>query len=155
MMNKLTTNSPKAVWDSLLVKAQAAVRQAQLSLTNVHQQKQEAVVRSEKIDRLLLEYNQRLNDLQRRSHNTAEARNYRQFIVQLQSIAGQAKSAIDGLEVDCKEARSKLQAADLERLKVESLAQRAHEKYQKEKAYLEAKATESDNMIMYNAAKRT
>ena len=155
MMNKLTTNSPKAVWDSLLVKAQAAVRQAQLSLTNVHQQKQEAVVRSEKIDQLLLEYNQRLNDLQQRSHNTAEARNYRQFIVQLQSIAGQAKSAIDGLEVDCKEARSKLQAADLERLKVESLAQRAHEKYQKEKAYLEAKATESDNLIMYNTAKRT
>lgn len=155
MMNKLTTNSPKAVWDSLLVKAQAAVRQAQLSLTNVHQQKQEAVVRSEKIDQLLLEYNQRLNDLQQRSHNTAEARNYRQFIVQLQSIAGQAKSAIDGLEVDCKEARSKLQAADLERLKVESLAQRAHEKYKKEEAYLEAKATESDNLIMYNAAKRT
>ena len=155
MMNKLTTNSPKAVWDSLLVKAQAAVRQAQLSLTNVHQKKQEAVVRSEKIDRLLLEYNQRLNDLQQRSHNTAEARNYRQFIVQLQSIAGQAKSAIDGLEVDCKEARSKLQIADLERLKVESLAQRAREKYQKEEAYLEAKATESDNLIMYNAAKRT
>ena len=155
MMNKLTTSSPKAVWDSLLVKAQAAVRQAQLSLTNVHQQKQEAVVRSEKIDRLLLEYNQRLNDLQQRSHNTAEARNYRQFIVQLQSIAGQAKSAIDGLEVDCKEARSKLKAADLDRLKVESLAQRAHEKYQKEEAYLEAKTTESDNLIMYNTAKRT
>ena len=154
-MNKLTTNTPKAVWDSLLVKAQAAVRQAQLSLTNVHQQKQEAVVRGEKIDRLLLEYNQRLNELQRRSHNTAEVRNYRQFIVQLQSIAGQAKSAIDGLEVDCKEARSKLQIADLERLKVESLAQRAREKYQKEEAYLEAKATESDNLIMYNAAKRT
>lgn len=153
-MEKLSTKSPKAVWDSLLVKAQAAVRQAQLSLTTAHQQKQEAVIRSEKIDRLLLEYNQRLNDLQQRSHNTAEARNYRQFIVQLQSISGQAKSAIDGLEVDCKEARSKLQAADVERLKVESLAQRAHEKIQKQEAYLEQKATESENLIMYNSAKR-
>ena len=154
-MSKLTNNSPKAVWDSLLVKAQASVRQAQLSLTNAHQQKQQAIVRSEKIDRLLLEYNQRLNDLQSRSHNTAEARNYRQFIVKLQSIARQAKSAIDGLEVDCKEARSILQAADLEKLKVESLAQRAYEKYRQEETYREAKATESDNLIMYNASKRT
>ena len=92
-----------------------------------------------KIDRLLLEYNQRLNDLQQRSHNTAEARNYRQFIVQLQSISGQAKSAIDGLEVDCKEARSKLQAADVERLKVESLAQRAHRENSKTRGLFRAK----------------
>jgi len=154
-MSKLTTNSPKAVWDSLLIKAQAAVRQAQMSLTSAHQQKQEAIVRSEKIDQLLLEYNQHLNDLQRHSHNSAEARNYRQFIVQLQSISGQAKRAIDGLEIDCKEARSILREADLEKLKVESLAQRAREKYLKEQIYREAKATESDNLIMYNAAKRT
>ena len=154
-MSNSTTNAPKAVWDSLLVKAKAEVRQAQLCLTNVHQQKQEAMMRNEKINRLLLEYNQRLNDLQQQSHNPSEARNYRQFIVQLQSIAGQARSAIDGLEIDCKEARKNLQVADLERIKVESLAQRANEKYCKETSYLEAKSTESDNLILYNSAKRT
>jgi flagellar export protein FliJ len=152
-MSKRDSNTPKAVWDSLLVKAQAEVKQAQLSLTHAHQQKQQAVHRCEKIERLLLEYSQRLNELQQRSHNSAEARNYRQFIVQLQAIAGQARSAIEGLEVDCIDARSNLQAADLERLKVESLAQRAREKLQRETSYLEAKATESDNLIMYNSSR--
>ena len=149
-MDKAVNHKAKPVWNLLLVKAQNQVRQAQIVLSNVYHQRQQALQRSEQIDQLLIEYRQYLYDLQQRSQNAAEANNYRQFIVHLQTIRSRAKSVIESLEQDCKQARERLQAVDSERLKVESLAQRDAEQQRKTIASQQSKLLEAENILRHN-----
>ena len=100
-----TASDTKPVWQVLAAKAQKEVRQAQLSLAEVHQRKEQALAREEKLEALLVEYAAQLSQLQRRAHSTSEVGNYRQFIGQLQEIKKQAMTEITALESDCAEAR--------------------------------------------------
>ncbi|MDA8781651.1 flagellar FliJ family protein [Porticoccaceae bacterium] len=147
-MNNSTNGRP--VWNVLAAKAQKELRQAQLTLADMHQRKQQAVERDEKLEQLLVEYALQLTEVQQRAHSTSEAGNYRQFINQLQDIKIRAKNEIQALENDCKDARQTLVAADCERLKLESLAQRAEDKQNQQLASQEAKRAEAENIIQYN-----
>jgi flagellar export protein FliJ len=147
-MSNSTNGRP--VWNVLAAKAQKEVRQAQLTLADMHQRKQQAMERDEKLEQLLVEYALQLSQVQQRAHSTSEAGNYRQFISQLQDIKNRAKNEIQALENDCKDARQTLVAADCERLKLESLAQRAEDKKNQQAASDEARRAEAQSIIQYN-----
>ena len=80
------TEQKKPVWQVLAAKAGKEVRQAQLVLAEMHQRKEQAQARDEKLEQLLVEYAAQLHAVQRRAHSTAEAGNYRQFIGQLRTL---------------------------------------------------------------------
>jgi flagellar export protein FliJ len=140
------TEQKKPVWQVLAAKAEKEVRQAQLVLAEMHQRKEQAQARDEK----LVESAAQLHAVQRRAHSTAEAGNYRQFIGQLQDIKNRAKTEISALEVDCTDARKVLMAADRERLKLEKLAERARQEQARALELTENRATEAQSIIQYN-----
>ena len=144
------TEQKKPVWQVLAVKAEKEVRQAQLVLTEIHQRKEQALARDEKLEQLLVEYAAQLHAVQQRAHSTAEAGNYRQFIGQLQEIKNRAKTEISALELDCIDARKVLMAADRERLKLEKLAERAGQKQARASELKETRASEAQSIIQYN-----
>jgi flagellar export protein FliJ len=144
------TEQKKPVWQVLAAKAEKEVRQAQLVLAEMHQRKEQAQARDEKLEQLLVEYAAQLHAVQRRAHSTAEAGNYRQFIGQLQEIKNRAKNEISALELDCTDARKVLMAADRERLKLEKLAERAGQEQARASEQMENRATEAQSIIQYN-----
>ena len=81
------------VWELLASKAQREVQQAQQQLAEAQLHKDQAIEREQKLDQLLIEYAERLNSIQRRAHSTTEAGNYRNFIVQLQSIKSRSSAS--------------------------------------------------------------
>lgn len=149
-MDKTANHKAKPVWNLLLIKAQNQVRQAQMILSNCHRQRLQAQLRSEQIDQLLVEYTQHLSALHQQSKTPLEATNYRQFILQLQTLRSQAKSALVTLEEAYNQARDSLQTADRERLKVESLAQRETDRQHRAMVSHQAKLLEADNILRHN-----
>ena len=145
-----TTSEAKPVWQVLAAKAQKDVRQAQLSLAEVHQRKEQALAREEKLEELLVEYAAQLSQLQRRAHSTSEVGNYRQFIGQLQEIKKQAMTEITALESDCAEARQILLLADRERLKLEKLAERAQQQQDRAAELMDNRTREAQSIMQYN-----
>ncbi len=142
------------VWEVLASKAQRQVRQAQQQLAEAQLRKDQAIERDQKLDQLLVEYTERLNSIQRRAHSTIEAGNYRNFIVQLQSIKSRSRAEFEAIEAACKNARQDVILADQERLKVERLAKRGKEQRQQERAQRETRANEAESMIQFNLRAR-
>ena len=152
-MDTTADHQAKPIWNLLLIKAQNQVRQAQMTLSNCHRQRQQAQLRVEKIDQLLVEYSQHLSDVQQQSQSRLETGNYRQFILQLQALRSQAKSALVSLEEACQQARDRLQTADGERLKVESMVERKADQQRRVIASRQAKSLEADNIRRYQNTK--
>ena len=145
-----SSSDTKPVWQVLAAKAQKEVQRAQLSLAEVHQRKEQALARDEKLEELLVEYASQLSQLQRKAHSTGEAGNYRQFIDQLQKIKNQAKTEISALESDCAEARKILLLADRERLKLEKLAERAQQQLDRDAELSDNRAREAQSIMQFN-----
>ena len=61
------TEQKKPVWQVLAAKAEKEVRQAQLVLAEMHQRKEQAQARDEKLEQLLVEYAAQLHAVQRRA----------------------------------------------------------------------------------------
>jgi flagellar export protein FliJ len=142
------------VWEVLASKAQREVRQAQQQLAEAQLRKDQAIEREQKLDQLLIEYAERLNSIQRRAHSTNEAGNYRNFIIQLQSIKSRSSAEFETLDTACKNARQDVMLADQERLKIERLVERAKEQRQKERDQRESRDAETESMIQFNLRAR-
>lgn len=142
------------VWEVLASKAQREVRQAQQLLAEAQLRKDQAIEREQKLDQLLIEYAERLNSIQRRAHSTNEAGNYRNFIIQLQSIKSRSSAEFETLDTACKNARQDVMLADQERLKIERLVERAKEQRQKERDQRESRDAETESMIQFNLRAR-
>lgn len=142
------------VWEVLASRAQREVRQAQQQLAEVQLRKDQAIEREQKLDQLLIEYAERLNSIQRRAHSTTEAGNYRNFIIQLQSIKHRSSAEFETLDTACKNARQNVMLADQERLKIERLVERAKEQRQQERDQRESRDAETESMIQFNLRTR-
>jgi flagellar export protein FliJ len=145
----------KTVWSALLAKAERSVKTNQLRVAELSARREKAQQQKEKVDALLLDYNQQLLGVQQRDHHSSEVNNYRHFIVQLDELKKRAKYEQQRLEIEWHEARQTLMVAERERLKVEHLANRAVEKLQREAASLEARANDSQAIQQHNFRART
>ncbi|MDG2502444.1 MAG: flagellar FliJ family protein [Porticoccaceae bacterium] len=142
------------VWELLASKAQREVQQAQQQLAEAQLRKDQAIEREQKLDQLLIEYAERLNSIQRRAHSTTEAGNYRNFIVQLQSIKSRSSAEFETLDTACKNARQDVIHADQERLKIERLVERDKQQRQQARDQRESRAAEAESMIQFNLRDR-
>ena len=148
------SNHNTAVWDVLASKAQADARQAKFRYDNAQSRKDQAIARDEKVDQMLVEYAEKLNIIQRQAHSASEAGNYRQFIVQLQSIKQDSSRERNLYNVDCAAASKVLQLAEQERHKYEQLAERAKEKQRFALMRRETKDAEVQSMMQFNLRSR-
>jgi len=143
------------IWDVLASKAQAEARQARFRYDNALSRKEKAIERDQKVDQMLVEYAEKLNLIQRRTHSTNEAANFRQFLVQLQSIKADSSRELALYQRDCDAASKVLQMAEQERQKYEQLAERAREKRHSLLARRETKETEVQSMMQFNLKARS
>lgn len=140
----------KTVWSALLAKAERKVREAQLRLAEINRRRQNAALQEEKVDALLLDYNQQLHAVQQRDHHSTEVNNYRHFIVQLQELKSRAKYEQQRLEIEWHSLRQQLVIAERERMKVDHLATRAREKLHQEAENMETRSIDAQAIQQHN-----
>ena len=140
----------KTVWSALLAKAERKVREAQLRLAEINRRRQNAALQEEKVDALLLDYNQQLHAVQQRDHHSTEVNNYRHFIVQLQELKSRAKYEQQRLEIEWHSLRQQLVIAERERMKVDHLATRAREKLHQEAENMETRRIDAQAIQQHN-----
>ncbi len=148
-------NSNTAVWDVLTSKAQAEARQARFRYDNALSRKEQAIARDQKVDQMLVEYAEKLNVIQGRAHSTTEAANFRQFLVQLQSIKADSSRELALYQHDCDAASKVLRLAEQERHKYEQLAERANQKQRALVARRETKEAEVQSLMQFNLKSRS
>lgn len=148
-------NSRTPVWDVLASKAEAQARQARFRYDNAISRKEQAIARDQKVDHMLVEYAEKLNEIQRESHSTTEAANFRQFLVQLQGIKADSSRELALYQHDCDAAAKILQLAEQERQKYEQLAERAKQKQRTLFAHRETKEAEVQSMMQFNLKSRS
>lgn len=140
----------KTVWSALLAKAERKVREAQLRLAEINRRRHNATLQEEKVDALLLDYNQQLQAVQQRDHHSTEVNNYRHFIVQLQDLKSRAKYEQQRLEIEWHSVRQQLVIAERERMKVDHLATRAREKLHQEAESMETRSIDAQAIQQHN-----
>lgn len=148
-------NSNTAVWDVLTSKAQAEARQARFRYDNALSRKEQAIARDQKVDQMLVEYAEKLNVIQSRAHSTTEAANFRQFLVQLQSIKADSSRELALYQHDCDAASKVLRLAEQERHKYEQLAERANQKQRALVARRETKEADVQSLMQFNLKSRS
>ena len=148
-------NSNTAVWDVLTSKAQAEARQARFRYDNALSRKEQAIARDQKVDQMLVEYAEKLNVIQGRAHSTTEAANFRQFLVQLQSIKADSSRELALYQHDCDAASKVLRLAEQERHKYEQLAERVNQKQRALVARRETKEAEVQSLMQFNLKSRS
>jgi flagellar export protein FliJ len=148
-------NAHTPVWDVLASKAQAQARQARFHFDNALSRKEQAIARDQKVDQMLVEYAEKLNVIQRQSHSTTEAANFRQFLIQLQSIKADSSRELALYQHDCDAASKRLQLAEQERHKYELLAERAQQKQRALSARRDTKEAEVQSMMQFNLKSRS
>ncbi|MDB2594576.1 flagellar FliJ family protein [Porticoccaceae bacterium] len=148
-------NSNTAVWDVLTSKAQAEARQARFRYDNALSRKEQAIARDQKVDQMLVEYAEKLNVIQGRAHSTTEAANFRQFLVQLQSIKADSSRELALYQHDCDAASKVLRLAEQERHKYEQLAERANQKQRALVARRETKEADVQSLMQFNLKSRS
>ena len=148
-------NSNTAVWDVLTSKAQAEARQARFRYDYALSRKEQAIARDQKVDQMLVEYAEKLNVIQGRAHSTTEAANFRQFLVQLQSIKADSSRELALYQHDCDAASKVLRLAEQERHKYEQLAERANQKQRALVARRETKEADVQSLMQFNLKSRS
>ena len=148
-------NSNTAVWDVLTSKAQAEARQARFRYDNALSRKEQAIARDQKVDQMLVEYAEKLNVIQGRAHSTTEAANFRQFLVQLQSIKADSSRELALYQHDCDAASKVLRLAEQERHKYEQLAERVNQKQRALVARRETKEADVQSLMQFNLKSRS
>jgi len=147
-------NQTTVVWDVLASKAKAEVRQAQSRFDNARAREEQGIDRDHKVDLMLVEYSEQLNVIQAKTHSTTEAANYRQFIVQLQSIKADSSRELLMYRADRTAASKQLLLAEQERQKYEQLAERAQTKQRVALMRQETKEAEMQSMMQFNLSSR-
>tara|TARA_B100000780_G_C20912889_1_gene363498 strand:- start:232 stop:690 length:459 start_codon:yes stop_codon:yes gene_type:complete len=145
---------PKPVWDALTSKADLTLRKAQSAMDVAMARKNEAESRLNKLDSLLAEYASKLNLILTRSHHSQEAGNYRQFIIQLQTLRQRAEQELQVFQLEYSNNQRVVIAADKEKLKFQRLADRARTKLHHQRTTVETKEAEAQSMMQFNLNSR-
>jgi flagellar export protein FliJ len=146
--------STKPVWSILTAKAERELRGIQNKRDNALNKKNGASQRKDKIDKLLVEYSNRLNRVLERNHSQDESTHYRQFIVHLHNLRDRTLEELENLEGAYKIAQKDVVVADAERLKLKRLGERAQSKAIKEQQRKENKEFESQGLTQFNLNSR-
>jgi flagellar export protein FliJ len=150
-MNEQYKNNA-AVWQTLLIKAEASSKVAQLRLIKANAARREALTQISKLDDLLLEYKQAHSQALKAASDTFLVSNYRQFVSQLEGIKAQASDSLNNFEAECENARQELRSVDVERQKMESLALKASKTQERLAEYRDTKVVETENLIRHNTS---
>ena len=138
------------VWDVLVSKANVARQAKQNALDSLKRVKQQTNDRQNKIDRLLCEYQTRMQTMQQASHNNVEADNHRNFVFQLMDIQNRTTAELAKLDNDMIEARGQLLASERECLKADYLAKRHRDEIANASALIERKDTDALGLMQFN-----
>ena len=148
------SGSIKPVWSILTAKAERELRGIQNKRDNALNKKNAASQRKDKIDKLLVEYSNRLNRVLERNHSQDESTHYRQFIVHLHNLRDRTLEELESREGAYKIAQKDVVVADAERLKLKRLGERAQSKAIKEQQRKENKEFESQGLTQFNLNSR-
>ena len=121
---------------------------------NALNKKNAASQRKDKIDKLLVEYSNRLNRVLERNHSQDESTHYRQFIIHLHNLRDRTLEELESREGAYKIAQKDVVVADAERLKLKRLGERAQSKAIKEQQRKENKEFESQGLTQFNLNSR-
>ena len=146
--------STKPVWSILTAKAERELRGIQNKRDNALNKKNAASQRKDKIDKLLVEYSNRLNRVLERNHSQDESTHYRQFIIHLHNLRDRTLEELESREGAYKIAQKDVVVADAERLKLKRLGERAQSKAIKEQQRKENKEFESQGLTQFNLNSR-
>ena len=148
------SGSTKPVWSILTAKAERELRGIQNKRDNALNKKNAASQRKDKIDKLLVEYSNRLNRVLERNHSQDESTHYRQFIIHLHNLRDRTLEELENREGAYKIAQKDVVIADTERLKLKRLGERAQSKAIKEQQRKENKEFESQGLTQFNLNSR-
>ena len=148
------SGSTKPVWSILTAKAERELRAIQNKRDNALNKKNAASQRKDKIDKLLVEYSNRLNRVLERNHSQDESNHYRQFIIHLHNLRDRTLEELENREGAYKIAQKDVVIADTERLKLKRLGERAQSKAIKEQQRKENKEFESQGLTQFNLNSR-
>lgn len=148
------SGSIKPVWSILTAKAERELRGIQNKRDNALNKKNAASQRKDKIDKLLVEYSNRLNRVLERNHSQDESTHYRQFIIHLHNLRDRTLEELESREGAYKIAQKDVVVADAERLKLKRLGERAQSKAIKEQQRKENKEFESQGLTQFNLNSR-
>ena len=148
------SGSIKPVWSILTAKAERELRGIQNKRDNALNKKNAASQRKDKIDKLLVEYSNRLNRVLERNHSQDESTHYRQFINHLHNLRDRTLEELENREGAYKIAQKDVVIADAERLKLKRLGERAQSKAIKEQQRKENKEFESKGLTQFNLNSR-
>ena len=148
------SESIKPVWSILTAKAERELRGIQNKRDNALNKKNAASQRKDKIDKLLVEYSNRLNRVLERNHSQDESTHYRQFIIHLHNLRDRTLEELESREGAYKIAQKDVVVADAERLKLKRLGERAQSKAIKEQQRKENKEFESQGLTQFNLNSR-
>ena len=148
------SGSIKPVWSILTAKAERELRGIQNKRDNALNKKNAASQRKDKIDKLLVEYSNRLNRVLERNHSQDESTHYRQFIIHLHNLRYRTLEELENREGAYKIAQKDVVVADAERLKLKRLGERAQSKAIKEQQRKENKEFESQGLTQFNLNSR-
>jgi flagellar export protein FliJ len=140
----------KPIWGVLTKKAERELRQSTSLLNVALSKRSNTKQRQNKLDSLLFEYSNRLNNICDKTHKTTDTANYRQFIVHLQNLRARTAEELMKSELACQKAKRKVVLADQERLKLQRLGERAQKKVVREEKQKESKEIEAQGLSQFN-----
>tara|TARA_B100000214_G_scaffold92032_1_gene63628 strand:+ start:103 stop:540 length:438 start_codon:yes stop_codon:yes gene_type:complete len=137
-------------WNVLLVKSENASNKAKQEVRNLKFNFEKLVAQGQQLDSLIEDYHQKLISIQKRSHSSSEGTSYRNFIVQLENLKHRSIQQVTESKQLLESAKLKLTDIERERLKYESLVDRANTQQVKTNASIESKAYDDQGTLQYH-----
>ena len=141
-------------WNVLLVKSENASNKAKREVRNLKFNFEKLVAQGQQLDSLIEDYHQKLIRIQKRSHSSSEGTSYRNFIVQLENLKHRSIQQVTESKQLLESAKLKLTDIERERLKYESLVDRANTQQVKTNASIESKAYDDQGTLQYHWKQR-
>ena len=141
-------------WNVLLVKSENASNKAKQEVRNLKFNFEKLVAQGHQLDSLIEDYHQKLISIQKRSHSSSEVTAYRNFIVQLENLKHRSTQQVTESKQLLESAKLKLTDIERERLKYESLVDRADTQQVKTNASIESKAYDDQGTLQYHWKQR-
>ena len=141
-------------WNVLLVKSENLSNKAKQEVRNLKFNFEKLVAQGQQLDSLIEDYHQKLISIQKRSHSSSEGTSYRNFIVQLENLKHRSVQQVTESKQLLESAKLKLTDIERERLKYESLVDRANTQQVKTNASIESKAYDDQGTLQYHWKQR-
>lgn len=116
-------------WHVLQRKAQTELDQCRQAHQAAQAQLEQLHASMQRIDGMVLEYQQRHGRTQQQTHHMPDSLNYRQFLTQLQQLHHRVARDLNQGELACRQSKLALAAAEKERLKMTKLVEQEQHRY--------------------------